>query len=249
VTQTAYSGVLKIMRFLWPWYAGGFTATVVAMLLLQLEAIPRNWAVLVVAGFIVADFWLLVSLAVSHYIYDRSPVSRASWLDLVDPICVRRAAIFHAGQDETSDAVALVLPAAEIQTFDFYDPTRNRTASLKRERALAQRQDATIASDRIPVKDDTLDLALVVFAVHEIRQDMERAAFFRELGRTLAPTGRVLIVEHVRDVWNFLAYGPGAFHFLSGKTWCQSFANGGLKLLRETSCTRFVRVFELKKSG
>lgn len=247
MTQTAYSGVLKIVRFNWPWYAGSLTITVVGLLLLTLKTVPKLWALLVVGGFVLADVWLLVSLAVSHYIYDRSPVSRGGWLDRVNPIDVRRAAVFHAGQDEASDAIARVLPCVEIQTFDFYDSARNGTASLKRARALANRRDAAILSDKIPLKDDTLDLALVVFAAHEIRQDKERVAFLREVGRALTPNGRVVIVEHLRDVWNFLAYGPGAFHFFSGKTWCQSFSNGGLKLLQETTCTRFVRVFELKK--
>lgn len=247
MTPTRYSGVLKIVRFNWPWYIGVLAATVTGIFLLNLRAIHSRWVVLVVAGLLVADLWLLVSLAVSHYIYDRSLVSRARWLDRVDSTSVRRAAIFHAGQDEASEAVVRALRNAEIHTFDFYDPARNGTASLKRARALAKRHDAAIASDNIPLKNETLDLALVVFAAHEIRQDMQRAAFFRELARALAPGGRVVIVEHVRDVWNFLAYGPGAFHFLSRQTWSRSFAKGGLQLLRETSCTLFVRVFVLKK--
>jgi SAM-dependent methyltransferase len=247
VNQTAYSGVLKIVRFNWPWYIGSLTFTALAIFLLKLETLSQFWVLLLVAAFVVANLWLFISLAVSHYIYDRSPVSRAGWLIQIDPNTVRRAAVFHAGQDEASEFVARALPCIEIQTFDFFDPARNGTASLKRARGLAKRRDLAIPSDEIPLEDDTLDLALVVFAAHEIREDMERTAFLRELGRALAPNGRVVIVEHLRDVWNFLAYGPGAFHFLSGKTWCQSFANGGLKLLRETSCTRFVRVFELKK--
>ena len=238
---------MKIVRFNWPWYAGVLIATFTGIFLVNLGATDRPWGVLVVAGLLVADVWLLVSLAVSHYIYDRSPVSHARWLDRVDSTRVRRAAIFHAGQDEASEAVLRALPNAEIQTFDFYDPARNGTASLKRARALAKRHDATIASDNIPLKNETLDLALVVFAAHEIRQDMQRAAFFRELARALAPGGRVVMVEHVRDVWNFLAYGPGAFHFLSRQAWSRSFAKGGLQLLRETSCTVFVRVFVLRK--
>jgi hypothetical protein len=249
MTPTPYSGVLKIVRFNWPWYLGTVVASAVGILLLTLGTMDRPWAFLVIAGFLVADLWLVVSLAVSHYIYDRSPVSSARWLRSIDTTCVRQAAIFHAGQDEASDVVARALPWAQIHSFDFYDPVRNGTASLRRARALAERDDAPIASDNIPLKNQTLDLALVVFAAHEIRQDTERAAFFRELGRALTPTGRIVIVEHLRDVWNFLAYGPGAFHFLSGQTWCRSFANGGLKILRETPCTLFVRVFELRKAS
>ena len=136
-------------------------------------------------------------------------------------------------------------PSAEIQSFDFYDPAREATPSLKRARALAERPGASIARDKIPLNDGALDLCLTIFAAHEIRQDAERVAFFREIARVLAPTGRALVVEHLRDGWNFLAYGPGFCHFFSRKSWQRSFADAGLKLVREEASTPFVRVFEL----
>lgn len=244
-----YSGVLKIARFNWPWYAAAVAITGTGLFLLQSGTLTGSWVLLGFTGLFAASFWLLISLAVSYYVYDRSPVSRGAWLDGVNPACVRRAAIFHAGQDEASAVVARVLPSAAIQVFDFHDPTRDGTPSLERARALAEHHAATIASEQIPLNDGTLDLALVVFAAHEIRRDGERAAFFRELARALAPTGRAVIVEHLRDGWNFIAYGPGALHFLSRKTWHRSFAAGGLKVLRETPCTPFVRVFELGNSA
>jgi len=246
--MSKYSGLWKIARFNWPWYAAAVATTAAGILLLQSGALGGRWSALGTTGLFVANFWLLVSLAVSHYVYDRSAVARGAWLDRVEPTSVHRAAIFHAGQNEASEAVARVLLSADIQTFDFYDPERNGTPSLKRARALAERHAVAIVPDKIPLNDAALDLGLIVFAAHEIRRDEARAAFFRELARALAPTGRLVIVEHLRNGWNFLAYGPGAFHFLSRKTWRRSFADAGLKLLRETSCTPFVRVFELGKA-
>ena len=203
---------------------------------------------MLVAGVIlIASIGALMSLATSHYIYDRSPLSRGTWLDGVDPAHVRKAAIFHAGQDEASVVVAQSLPFTEIQTFDFFDAKRNGTPSLRRARAIAKQHAVSIDSQKIPLENETLDLALVVFAAHEIRQHVERASFFRELGRVLNPGGSIIIVEHMRDGWNLLAYGPGVFHFLSLHTWRQSFAHGGLMVARETSCTPFIRIFELRK--
>lgn len=245
--MSRYSGLWSIARFNWPWYATAVATTVAGVLFLRSGVLGRPWSILAMLGIVVADFWLLVSLAVSHYIYDRSAVSRGEWLHGVDPASVRRAAILHAGHDEASTTVARVLPSVEVQVFDFYDPLRNGTASLERARAHATLRAVAIAPDRFPLSDATLDLGLVVFAAHEIRRSAGRAAFLRELARALAPKGRLIIVEHLRDGWNFLAYGPGAFHFFSGATWRRSFGDAGLKLLREAPCTPFVRVFELAR--
>lgn len=245
--MTSYDGVLKIVRFNWPWYllAGAVTLAAIICLL----AFRGPWLALVVAGLILADLWLLMSLAVSHYVYDRSGVSRGAWLDSVDGSQIKHAAIFHAGHDEASATVARRLPSLDCRAFDFYDASRNGTASLERARALADHRDVPMVSGKIPLTDGALDLGIVVFAAHEIRQDAERAALFREISRVLTPNGRVIVVEHLRDGWNFLAYGPGAFHFLSRRTWRRSFSEGGLRLLNEKPCSVFVRVFELQKES
>lgn len=246
--MSSYSGVLKIMRFNWPWYAAAMTATVAAVVGLSLGIFPGIIGVLAVGALVIGDLWLILSLAVSHYVYDRSPVARGAWLDGTVLTEVRRAAIFHAGQDEASPAVARACPSIDFQVFDFYDERRNGTESLKRARSLNPHRDDAIPFDKIPLDESSLDLALIVFAAHEIRDDADRATFFGEVRRVLAPTGRAIVVEHLRDIWNFAAYGPGAFHFLSEPTWLRSFANGELNVLSERTCTPFVRVFELGKN-
>ena len=244
-----YSGVLKIVRFNWPWYVLAIAATSTVVLCFYLGILSGPWTPIVVAGLIVANIWLVASLVVSHYIYDRSGIQKGAWLDGIKASKVVHVGIFHAGHDEASQAVARRLPSAQVQVFDFYDAGRNGAASLERARAAAPRRDLAINVKRIPLGSGTLDLGLVVFAAHEIRDDNHRAMLFGELSRVLAPAGQLIVVEHLRDVWNFLAYGPGAFHFLSHRTWCRSFASGGVEISRESSCTPFVRVFELRKNA
>lgn len=241
----AYAGVGKIARFNWPWYFAAMVGIAVGVVLVRSGALPAPWAGVAVIGLVVADFWIIASLAVSYYVYDRSPVARGAWLAGVEPASVQRAGIFHAGQDEASETVRRLLPAVAVETFDFYDPARNGSASLERARAVADARARPVAPDAIPVEAGALDLALVVFAAHEIRRAAERTSFLRELARVTAPTGRVVVVEHLRDVWNVLAFGPGAMHFFSRATWGRAFASAGLTVLRERSCTPFVRVFEL----
>jgi SAM-dependent methyltransferase len=242
------AGLARVARFNWPWYAAALATLAAGLLALRSPALPPGWATALVAALALAAFWGLASLAVSHLVYDRSGVARGAWLDGIDLARVRRAAVFHAGHDEASAAAARVLGGAELRRFDVHDPARGGTPSLRRARALASRADAVISIDRIPLEDATLDLGLLVFAAHEIRRDDERVAFFGELARVLSPAGRLVVVEHLRDAWNLLAYGPGALHFFPRGAWVAAFDAAGLAIERETRCTPFVRVFELARA-
>jgi hypothetical protein len=244
--MSGYAGVIKIVRFNWPWYVGASAVTADAVTVLRSAHVPAPWPALTMAALAAADFWLFGSLAISHYIYDRSAVSRGDWLGSRAPL--EAVAIFHAGQDEASEVVARRLPSVRPQVHDFYDASSVGSRSLARARALANRHDAAIDLARMTLEDGALNLALVVFAAHEIRDDRPRADFFRGLARAIAADGRILVVEHLRDGWNFLAYGPGAFHFLPRTAWMRSFEGGGLTVVRESACTPFVRVFELARA-
>jgi hypothetical protein len=245
--MSRFAGLWKIARFNWPWYAAAAGVTVVFAVSMRAGVMDRHWAVPGAAGIALADFWLLTSLAVSHYIYDRSPVARGGWIRDLAPDSIHRAGVFHAGQDEASGVIARQFPASDIRVFDFFVSGPGATASLRRARSLARSRDQSIEPGSIPVGDGDLDLEVVAFAAHEIREPAQRRAFFRELARVLAPAGRLFVVEHPRDGWNLLAYGPGSFHFYSRKTWRDCIGDSGLHLLRETACTPFVRVFEIGK--
>lgn len=245
--MSQYSGVLKIVRFNWPWYATAVGATILGIALIHSGVLNSAWEKLAIAGLITANFWMLASLAVSHYVYDRSPVARGDWLRRVDANQVQQVAIFHAGQDEASPTVEKKLRHAKVERFDFIESGQPMTPSLQRARALSNANDRAIVFNTMPLADSTIDLSLVVFAAHEIRHAKQRTAFFRELARVLSPAGTLLVVEHLCDIWNLLAFGPGAFHFFSRGTWCANFRDAGLVLLHEETCTPFVRVFQLEK--
>jgi SAM-dependent methyltransferase len=247
--MSSFAGVAKIVRFNWPWYAAAVLVNVVAVVALRSGALIGATRTLAWIALAAADVWLVASLAVSHFVYDRSAVASGDWLAAVNPGSVRRAAVFHGGLNEAEAAVARFLPASDVTAFDFYDGARVGSPSLERARSEAESAGARIAPDKIPLEAGSLDLGLVVFAAHEIRRADDRAAFFGEMARVLAPSGRLLVVEHLRDVWNLLAFGPGAFHFFPEAAWLRAFAAGRLRLLRQTPCTRFVRVFELARAA
>jgi hypothetical protein len=240
-----------IVRFNWPFYVVAIAVNLGVGALLVASLLPRPLALLAIAAAGVSDGWLLVSLVVSHYIYDRSGVARGEWADQVAARTIDSAAVFHAGHDEASAVARRRLPGVPVQVFDFFDPTKNTEASLRRARRLAgdAARATPIKVDAVPLESGTLSLACLVFAAHEIRAAAPRAAFFSELARVLAPDGRLVVVEHLRDGWNALAYGPGALHFLSRGAWLQTFTAGHLVVRHEGRITPFITVFELERAA
>ena len=87
---------------------------------------------------------------------------------------------------------------------------------------------------------------LAPLSVHELRSDAERTAWFVSARASLTAEGQVVVVEHVRDFANFLAFGPGFMHFHSGASWQSCWQQAGLDLHRQFRITPFVRVFVLR---
>jgi SAM-dependent methyltransferase len=96
---------------------------------------------------------------------------------------------------------------------------------------------------RLPLADASVDAALLLLSAHELRRRPSRVALLRELRRALAPTGKVVLAEHLRDARNFLAFGPGCLHFWSAREWRANATAAGLAVERELQLTPWVTVF------
>lgn len=245
-TKSRFRGVGNIIRFNWHFYAGAGILLGDALLLSFLfTGTAREyiqWFVLVAA------IPICLSLAASWYVYDLSGLYTLPWLrdwqGKDSPTLVN----LHAGFDESSFLLRQRFPNADLMVLDFYDPARHTEVSIRRARKALPAFPGTIPTStrQLPLADNSVDLAFLFLAAHEIRNHDERAAFFREIARSLHPDGRAFVIEHLRDGLNFFAYNIGFLHFHSRKVWLKTFAAGGLTLASETKHTPFLSIFELR---
>jgi SAM-dependent methyltransferase len=106
-----------------------------------------------------------------------------------------------------------------------------------------------IATGNVPLPASSADFIFLILAAHEIRDNSERVMFFTQLCNSLRPDGRIIVVEHQRDLFNFLAYNFGFFHFLPTAVWLNNFKKSGLLVETTANHTPFLKIFILKKNG
>ena len=233
--MSRFKGVGQVLHFNWPAYAGA--AGIVALALVAPRPLRRPLA----AAAITVGWFAAASLVVTNLVYDRSEFSEWEWPRSLLKRTPRRVAALHAGLDNVSTNLGRLWPDAEIQVVDFYDPLTMTEPAIARARAGRRH------GDRLDELKPGTDAAVIVLAAHELRTGPDRAKFFKTVASRLAPDGRILLLEHLRDVPNAIAYGPGAWHFLPRDAYRTAFAEARLTLVQERAITPFLRLFVLAR--
>ncbi|HEX6279807.1 MAG TPA: class I SAM-dependent methyltransferase [Pyrinomonadaceae bacterium] len=241
-----FQGVANVLRFNWHYYLYALVFALAFFIAARLFYQPiLNVLALVAIG------QALISVVISYFVYDHSKFYDFKWVDTLDPEGGSTILNIHSGFDESSEALRRRCPKSRLCVFDFYEAKRHTEVSIKRAQNIraGNNGDVKISTTAFPVSDDYFDASFVVFSAHEIRDDPERIVFLRELRRTLKDSGRIIVTEHVRDVWNLLAYNLGAFHFLPVNTWLVTFKKANLHVSKTVKITPFVTAFVLEKDG
>jgi ubiquinone/menaquinone biosynthesis C-methylase UbiE len=191
----------------------------------------------------------VVSLVVSCYVYDLSGLYQLAWMDMVSLGPGGKMANIHAGLDETTTLLRARYPKAEWTVMDFYDAEKHTEISIKRARRIypPSPKDLRVNTSELPLSPSSMDAVFVVLAAHEIRNEKERVVFFKELHRVLKPEGIVVVLEHLRNIPNFLAYAVGALHFISRKSWHQAFERAQLRIAKTICPNPFMTCFILER--
>lgn len=244
----SWQGVAQIVAFNRAGFAAAGASVAAALALLASSPSPTVAAL--AAAYATATVALATtSLLASHWVYDRSPLSRWEWLASCVPGTGERWASIHAGLDESSPALRRLFPWSEQRVIDIHDPREMPSRSIARARRLCPAPPAEHARlDALPAPDGHWDALFLLFAAHEVARRDARERLFAELHRVLRPGGRVVIAEHLRDRWNLLAFGPGALHFLPRSEWLRLAASAGLRILEERRITPLVAVFVLERA-
>jgi SAM-dependent methyltransferase len=244
----AFQGVLQILRFNQRFYLTSIGGMTVASLVAS--QVSPAWRAMLQGGCFLALFWTCSSLLVSYYVYDWFPLYKLNWLARLLPVAPGHWVNIHAGLDETSHLLSALFPSADGQVLDIYDPHEMTEHSIEEARLL--RPSLVRATPALwnclPLGGETLDVALLMFAAHELRSNEARVQLFRELARALKSDGEVALIEHTRDWANFLAFGPGFLHFFSKRAWRRAARAARLQVRTEVSMTPFVTIFMLRKA-
>lgn len=238
-----WQGMLTIARLNWPFYlVEGIMLIWACAGMIWISSLWPFFALIIAGGL----YFVGGSLGVSHCIYDLSDLYRWRWVDRSLKGAPRRRVVFcHSGFDEASDSLREKLAAVEWQVLDHFDEQTMTEASIRRARRLFPPTAETLPApfDCWPLGSGSTDVVFGVLAIHELRSEAERISWFSEARRVLARGGRIVLVEHVRDWANFLAFGPGFLHFHSVASWRRCWEGADLRLKDTFRVTPWVRVF------
>lgn len=244
INRRNFQGVLNILSFNRHFYVFGF----LALLLILGSKFIYNWHNGLFWMVILAIIYgLLMPLFVSAYVYDLSGFYTFHWLkkmkieDTDDKFNLN----INAGFDETSFIIQSILPNSKLQVYDFYNAKQHTEPAIVRARKVSWFYPNTqkINSNSIPLIDNSVDTIFLLSAVHEIRLHDEKVQFLKECRRVCKPNGRIIMVEHLRDFPNFIAFTIGFTHFFSRETWKKAFDEAGFTTFNETKFTPFMSIF------
>ncbi|HEV3417948.1 MAG TPA: class I SAM-dependent methyltransferase [Pirellulales bacterium] len=249
IQQGRFAGMIKILRFNWPQYMYGTATILTALMIATIAPLPKwlEWPLLTGASCVA--FWLLTSLVVSHYVYDVSPLCRWDWIRRLFAESPQRWINIHMGLDDATPALRRMFPESSGRVLDAFDGREMTEPSIHRARRLATNAETaeSVEFANLSAATAACDAVFLLFSAHEIRRRESQSLFFAELSRIVRPGGAVLLVEHLRDGWNFLAFGPGCWHFWPARRWTALAEAAGFAVERRDSITPFVAVFLVRR--
>jgi SAM-dependent methyltransferase len=247
INRRKFQGVLNILSFNRHFYVFGFIALSIIITSHLVFNFPGFLYWVIIFAFL---YGLIMPLIVSAYVYDFSHFYDFNWLKSfnIEDTNTSQILNINAGFDETSFIIKNKFPQSDLKVFDFYNPERHTEPAIIRARKVSLVYPGTrqISSNSIPLKESSVDVIFLLSAVHEIRSNDEKNQFLKECHRVIKQNGEVIMVEHLRDFPNFLAFTVGFMHFFSKRVWEGAFKKAGFSSFTEIKFTPFMSVFRCR---
>jgi SAM-dependent methyltransferase len=249
VIRKPFQGLRNIMQFNWHFYI--IAGVLICIFIIVGQFLKEPLQTIIFLSGLLISLTIALSLAVSFYVYDCSDLYSLNWLASLGVKEGAEIVNIHAGFDETSALIFQKFPQSIIHVFDFYEAEKHTEISIKRARKAMLPFPGTLAitTSELPLREESVDFIFAILAAHEIRNSRERIQFFQNLEKSLRRNGKIVVVEHLRDLPNFIAYNIGFLHFLSKWEWKRTFKEAGLRIKEEKKITAFISTFILEKNG
>jgi len=251
--RSRFQGIVNVLRFNWPFYAMGVVASLVGLTLAAL-ALKGKWQEV---AFVLVGLGLLsmiISIIITHFVYDRSGLYSLDWLADSLKQSGYRSHPEHiinltAGFDETTLLLRQRFPAARVSPVDFYDAARHTEPSIARAQKLypAPPETRQIQCEQLVQQLDSADIVVAFFSLHEVRNRDERIKCLKQIAQLIGETGRLVLVEHFRDLPNLIAYTFGVLHFHARSTWLQDIHAAHLTISHSATQTPWVNILVLSR--
>jgi len=244
--RRSFQGVLNILSFNRHFYVLGLSVLAMVIICHATIGFSDQLFWIIILSFL---YGLIMPLIISAYVYDFSGYYNFTWLKNSGLDTTARSIVnINAGFDETSFIIKNNFPQADLKVFDFYDPKRHTEPAIIRARKVSLTYPNTleIKSNLIPLENKSADIVFLLSAAHEIRDYKEKVVFLKECHRICKENGKVIMVEHLRDFPNFLAFSIGFTHFFSKSIWKSAFIKAGFRTFEETKFTPFMSIFHVE---
>ena len=242
-----FGRALTLARYNWPLYAVCAVGILAGFCAAMTPALPAPVRVVGAVGGSIAFWYSIASFVAFHIMFDRPDFLSGQWLTRCVSESPDNCVQLSVCVEETTLPMSEIFPTANCTELDLLDD------SVMTEPAIARAKQAAGNSASLPAKPEALPLddgasqfTVVTLAAHEVRNPTQRESLFGELTRITAPTGRIVVAEHLRNLPAALAFGPGLFHFYPRSEWVTLAAKSGLRVESEFDVTPFFHVFVLQ---
>ncbi|MFO1041076.1 MAG: class I SAM-dependent methyltransferase [Planctomycetaceae bacterium] len=240
----SFKNALSLARYNWPLYLIAFSGAAFGTFVALNAHVSFAFRCAGTLGALIAIWYAVASFLAFHAMFDRSRLLSGTWIPELLPDPPARCIQISVFLEATTLPLAKVFPNAQVMLLDLFQPDLMTEPAVTRARQSANSTPAIRSSvDSLPVETGWSHATIITLAAHEIRQPAAREQLFHELQRVTANSGSIIVIEHLRNLAAFLAFGPGLFHFYPRREWIRLARNAKLALKSEIDITPFVHVF------